>query len=219
MNRQQKAGFTVVETMIVLAVSSVLFLSVAALISGQLERFRTRDAVFNLESSVRDVLNDVTTGYYPETGTNPTCNSKTANRGENDKCIIAGKKIQFTATGIEITPIAVASSQTAFPSTANFIYLDSLKETKKYEWGITPLATPTNYVDKTFYVLNKNYNTENSANASGGQSVGIYDGLLQPLSSTNKGLVCFVNGGQNSSITLGANGGLTVNAQIKDTGC
>lgn len=222
MKRHKRAGFTIVETLIVLAVSGVLFISVAALISGQINRYRTRDAVFNLESSVRDVLNDVSTGYYPENNyNNIDCDDHItggSGRGKNT-CVLAGKKIVFTQTGIVATPVVASGSLTTTPSiTSQLKPLDNLSETKNYQWGITPTI-----VGKTFYVINKNYGTSNSSGVSGGQAVGLYgvqpDGttLVALPSVSVSNVVCFVNGGQKSSITLGKDGGLTVNAEIKSS--
>ena len=223
MIRQKKAGFTVVETLIVLAVSGVLFISVAALISGQLNRFRTRDAVFNLESSVRDVLNDVATGYYPEIGQKVTCNDIIGgeDRGQSTQCVLAGKQIEFTTNEMKITPVVASKSLSNTPTTTSQLTpLYKLTETKAYQWGIYPKNVPPDPAP-VFYVINKNYNTDNGTNVSGGQSVGIYgvSGTnLVPITGS-AGKVCFVNGGQDSSITLGKAGGLTIDATIKDTGC
>lgn len=218
--KRQRAGFTIVETLIVLAVSGVLFISVAALISGQINRYRTRDAVFNLESSVRDVLNDVSTGYYPEkVGSNPDCSGGTAGsgRGTNTGCVIAGKSITFGQDNIIINTVIANSDGSAKRIAAG------TTETKNYEWGIKPTSAPPG---KTYFVLNNTYGTAYSPNISGGQSVGLFVGTINndpqktvsisPVTNTNN-LVCFVNGGQNSSITLGKDGGITVAAQIKES--
>lgn len=218
--KRQRAGFTIVETLIVLAVSGVLFISVAALISGQINRYRTRDAVFNLESSVRDVLNDVSTGYYPEVGTNYNCDGTagTTDRGKNTSCLIAGKKIEFKPNGIVVTPVVAPSSLTTIPTISQLTPINKLSETKNYEWGIYPKGVTASGPFPTFYVLSKTYGTAYASGVSGGQSVGIYNSSLSALSGTGS-KICFVNGDGDSSITLGKDGGLTVNALTKDSSC
>ena len=59
---KKQKGFTIVETMIVLGVTGVLFISVSLLISGQTERYRYRDSMYRLQQQVQAQINDVQTG-------------------------------------------------------------------------------------------------------------------------------------------------------------
>ena len=59
-------GFTIVETLIVLAVTGVLFLSTSLMISGQTERYRYRDSMYQLQQQVQNQINSVQTGQFSE---------------------------------------------------------------------------------------------------------------------------------------------------------
>ncbi len=78
MNVRQAAssGYTIIETMIFLAVSSALFISVVLLVSGQQRRTEFAQAVRDLQSRITDIQNDVATGHYFETS-NFTCDTGT----------------------------------------------------------------------------------------------------------------------------------------------
>ncbi len=68
MNRGNRStGYTIVETMIFLAVSSLMFISAMILINGRQSRAEFIQAVRVFEANLRDVANDVSTGYYANT--------------------------------------------------------------------------------------------------------------------------------------------------------
>lgn len=83
---KKQKGFTIVETMIVLGITGVLFVSVSLLISGQTERYRYRDSMYRLQQQVQDQINDVQTGqFYTDIAT-------TDGKSDNE---LVGKKILF----------------------------------------------------------------------------------------------------------------------------
>lgn len=216
-------GFTIVETLIFLAVSSVLFVSTSVLISGQIERYRTQDAAVQLEVLGRDFVNDVTTGYYPEIGDNISCTDTTTgvNRGTNTGCVLAGKRITFnqTTNTVVATPVVTGVLTASLTNTGQLTPLTRLNETKNYPSNITNLTGA-----RTFYVLNTVFNPVIDANSDfvgGGQNVRVYavNGVnLVPTTSAN-GKICFSNGKNRSSLTIGEAGGLTAKSQLKDTSC
>ena len=57
-------GYTIVETLIFLAVSSAMFVSAMLLISGQQNKAQFVNAVRDFEAQLRDVANNTFTGYY-----------------------------------------------------------------------------------------------------------------------------------------------------------
>lgn len=77
-----KKGFTIVETLIVLAVSSFLFVVISITISGQVQSYRHRDAMYRLQQSVQNTINDVQTGRFIVTG-------------GVDNQVLNGKKVLF----------------------------------------------------------------------------------------------------------------------------
>lgn len=228
----KSAGFTIVETMMFLAVSGVIFVSVVLLLQGQLSRYQSRDAMNQLESTARGALNDVTNGYYPIMHNNYTCNDTvdTADRGRgsNTNCVLAGKSVTFNDNNVDIETWVTPFGTDSMPSSINanpevkeinkISKIDGLKETKNYQWAIKPVSITT------FYILNTIYSTDNTDSfVSGAQSVKLFksDGLsITPVTGDdNDNKVCFNNSSHKSSLTFGVNGALTVFVTFKDEDC
>ncbi len=104
-------GYTIVEALIFLAVSAVMFTSAVRLISGQQNKAQFNQGVQEIESRLRDIINDVATGYYPPIGNisctanTPTGSGITINytsnqgQGKNAGCIFIGKALHFVPAG------------------------------------------------------------------------------------------------------------------------
>ncbi len=99
-------GFTIVETLIVLAVTSLLFVSVALLINGRQNRTNFLVGVRSLQQQFQQIINETESGYYPNNG-NFSCSvagpplsitSGTTPQGKNQDCIFAGKTIVVGGT-------------------------------------------------------------------------------------------------------------------------
>lgn len=97
-------GFTVIEVMIVLAVTGLLFVSAAALISGKQNQTAFSQSIRQIQSQIQQVINEVSVGYYPNLG-NVQCNgaggtvaltnASGTGQGANAGCIFLGKAMQF----------------------------------------------------------------------------------------------------------------------------
>lgn len=107
-SRKTLGGYTIVETLIFLAVSTAMFVAVVALVSGQQQKADFTQAVRNFESNMQDIANDVSTGYaaYPfrpgesckVTGTNTVLIDNSA-VGAQQRCIFLGRAIQAVPGG------------------------------------------------------------------------------------------------------------------------
>jgi prepilin-type N-terminal cleavage/methylation domain-containing protein len=107
MNRVASSdGFTIVESMIVLAVTGIMFVAVSAGWSGRQRSSAYQTAVRDTSSMIQQSISDVTNGYFPST-TNFSCTSSggplsfgtSGRQGGNDKCIFLGKSIEFSSEG------------------------------------------------------------------------------------------------------------------------
>lgn len=104
MKRARSSGFTIVEVMIVLAVTGLLFLSAASLISGKVDQTEFDQSVRSAQQQVQDTINEVSSGSFPDSS-NFSCsqNGSTivvtmltqSQQGTNNGCIFLGKVIQF----------------------------------------------------------------------------------------------------------------------------
>ena len=102
-------GFTVVETLIVLAVTGGLFAAVALTLSGRQQRTQFTQGVQEIQSQIQQVINDVGSGYFPSTSgfsctsalAGPLMTTGTNEQGTNGGCIFLGKAIQFGVSGTD----------------------------------------------------------------------------------------------------------------------
>lgn len=131
MNRgrgQHKAplgGYTIVETLIFLAVSAALFVAAMFLIGGQQNKAQFVNVVRDFETRLTDIANDVSTGYYEtvpgmkcEFGPQgPTFLATGGDLGTNKGCIFVGKVVKFgsiypTVESSKYTVLTMAGNRT-----------------------------------------------------------------------------------------------------------
>ncbi len=110
-------GYTVLEALIFLAVSGILFAVVYPTFAGRDNKTKFSQSVRDLESKINDVSNDVTTGYYPSSdvrcevsGTPEVIRLNSggvgiATQGSRQDCIFVGKVLRF---GDDSSPSEVA---------------------------------------------------------------------------------------------------------------
>ncbi len=107
-------AFTIVEVMIVLAVTSALLIMSLRLITGQQGKTEFVQAINDIQSVINDTINHVSTGFYPKAGnftcvaslagartdgkTAPVVTSVASNQGTNKDCAFVGEAIHFTQT-------------------------------------------------------------------------------------------------------------------------
>jgi type II secretory pathway pseudopilin PulG len=106
MRRGVPHGYTIVEVMIFLAVTGALFAMIAITFAGQRGRTQFQTAAREVESQIRDIVNNTSSGYY-QTNEDFTCTanpsgpqfSNAANdleQGANQGCIFLGPAMRFT---------------------------------------------------------------------------------------------------------------------------
>lgn len=99
-----RGGYTIIETLIVLAASSGLVLIIIALITGQQGKTQFAQAVREADARIQDVMNDYTTGYLvrsdnvsctaDSSGGRPALTSSASQQGRNVGCVYVGRLIQ-----------------------------------------------------------------------------------------------------------------------------
>jgi prepilin-type N-terminal cleavage/methylation domain-containing protein len=102
-------GFTIIETLIVLAITGGLFAAVALTLSGRQARTQFEQSIQEVKSQIEQTINEVATGFYANTGnfrcnaggSGPILTAGTTNQGENTGCIFLGKAMQFDMTGTD----------------------------------------------------------------------------------------------------------------------
>ncbi len=108
MIRRNANGYTIIETMMFLIISASLFGTVIIAMTQQNRRNQFTQSVDAMQVKLQDVLNDVSTGFYPYT-TGYSCGggqngpmfstSSTKEQGANQDCVFVGKALQFEPQG------------------------------------------------------------------------------------------------------------------------
>ena len=98
-------GFTIIETLIVLAVSASMLLAVIAMINNQQGKSQFNQAINNVTQQLQQSIDDVANGYYPTnnitctaSGGLPSITSGATGLGSNQDCVLVGKVIVFDST-------------------------------------------------------------------------------------------------------------------------
>ena len=108
MKRPNNHGFTIVESMIVLAVSGALFAALAMMVSGQQSRARFNSSVNDLVAQIQTQMNVVSTGSYSSQD-NFTCSQSVSGvtigsgatpSGSNQPCVFLGNAMMFDTSDI-----------------------------------------------------------------------------------------------------------------------
>jgi type II secretory pathway pseudopilin PulG len=112
MKSGQNDGYTIIEVLIFIAVSASLFVSAMVAIGGRQQQVQFTQAVRGFDSQLKDLMNDVSTGFFPGLGTvncrmdpsasanvRPELNTQNVDesiqQGTSDNCIFVGKALQF----------------------------------------------------------------------------------------------------------------------------
>lgn len=108
----QQRGFTIVETLIVLAVSMLIFISAVALVNGKQRNTEFNQSIRQIQGKIEQTINDVGSGYYVNDGST-TCaigagrpqlgGAGTDAQGSNKDCLFMGKVMQFGIQGSDNT--------------------------------------------------------------------------------------------------------------------
>ncbi len=102
-------GYTLVEVMIVMVVSAALFVSAVLAVQGRQGRTQFAQGLRDVDSRIQDIINDVSTGFYPNNG-GFSCTVASVggairfedtdnSAGTNDQCVFIGKVVQFAEAG------------------------------------------------------------------------------------------------------------------------
>ncbi len=113
---RQPFGFTIIEVMIVLAISGFIFLSAVLLINGKQSSTEFFVSTNDFKTEMQHVVSDIVDGYYPNTtnyscsaptpGTVPTISSSASKQGTDYGCVFLGKVVQFNNPNLNIYVVA-----------------------------------------------------------------------------------------------------------------
>ena len=120
-NRGKKQkGYTIVEVMIFLAVSGLMFVMAAGLVSGKQSKAEFKQGMSAVNAQLVAIPNDVANGFYPSnsgfscTVTNGVLSFSTLltnGQGSNKDCVFLGKVLQFDRNGTDYSNYTIAGSR------------------------------------------------------------------------------------------------------------
>ncbi|HEY5442287.1 MAG TPA: prepilin-type N-terminal cleavage/methylation domain-containing protein [Candidatus Saccharimonadales bacterium] len=114
---RQPLGYTIIEVMIVLAVSGVMFLIAASFINGKQARSAFTAGVNDMASQIQDTVEQVTDGKYSDIPL--SCSTGGGNltfpvggaQGTNSDCVFLGKLFRFTTNSPNYTLSSLAGKR------------------------------------------------------------------------------------------------------------
>jgi type II secretory pathway pseudopilin PulG len=152
MKRQaNSAGFTIVETMVVLAVTGVLFATIALTLSSRQQSNEFTQAIQDVRSQIQQTIANVQSGYYTskgsynctDTGSSLSITGGSNQLGTNEACVFLGDVIQFNSDNMVIYPIAGrrTADDLSSSSATPIVGADGTDESSTYalKYGVTPV--------------------------------------------------------------------------------
>jgi len=148
------AGFTIVETMIVLAVTGALFVAIAGTLAGRQRSNEFTQSINDVRTQIQQVVTEIRNGYYPSSNDFSCRNTGSAlaidrstsvNQGKNTDCVFLGKVMQFNVNGLDMSNVLVypvagirtaATIANADPSVVRNGVVDT-SATFKLKYGLT----------------------------------------------------------------------------------
>lgn len=207
---KQPLGYTIVEVLIVLAISSAMFAIAANFISGKQEHTSFTQGVNETASRLQDIIEQVTDGHYSDVpltcsqGAGLTINdgSPTPGQGRNQDCVFLGKIIHFYRDGTpdpqnyEIFSLADARSANGQLPNPFVAFIPTLT---------TQSVMPQNLEVDTVIVKPANPALPDNPNAF---NIGFAQGLgtADPLAAVDPSAPTYKSGAQNVSLVYAPTG-------------
>lgn len=161
MKRLNNSGFTIIETMLFLAITGALIAGLLVGVGGSINAQRYRDSVVSLQSflqrqysNVSNVQNDIAMGDVS------ACSGA---KGQSD-CVIVGKYITPAPAGsvqnlevqtvlLNLTPNSIAGSNDIDAITNGNIYTTTINETYNLDWGVSVKSLLSTSESDNFSIL------------------------------------------------------------------
>lgn len=102
-----RSGFTIVETLVVITISSLLLTSAILLVAGQQRKVEFNQAAQDIRSVIERIISETSAGHYPNSGFSCNATASSVNitatagpgQGKNTNCIFLGRAMQFGNNG------------------------------------------------------------------------------------------------------------------------
>jgi type II secretory pathway pseudopilin PulG len=244
---KKQKGFTVVEALIVLAVTGVIFVSTSIMIRGQVAKYQYRESVTQLSQLIQNVIRDTENGYFPtNTQVNAGTDSAKTLQGKRlilckstGTCTLGNTKIRVeTIKGDPTNPFEVqATDVITIPGGLTYLgyYLPGTATKSPDPNGFnvyfgnllgsgTFSATGGNVYGAQIGFNGQNvvmydYTVNSRVTGGGGIPAGMTTANeLRSINGGNGVALCF-QGVKKGSITYGKAGGLSIDVNYDDSNC
>lgn len=109
MKRAASGGFTIVESMVVLGVTGVLFVSLVGMVAGQQSKARFKASMTDITTQIQSQINEVATGFYSTADTfrctavggNLFVSGQVTEQGTNAGCTFLGRAMMYGIPGTD----------------------------------------------------------------------------------------------------------------------
>lgn len=97
--RSMKRGFTIIEVVLVLAVSSLFAVGMFAGWNNNIEKHRYEDALNTLKSDIQAIFDDVQNPNRPVERASSACGAASSDQRGSSNCILLGRLVVFSPSG------------------------------------------------------------------------------------------------------------------------
>ncbi|HVV66698.1 MAG TPA: prepilin-type N-terminal cleavage/methylation domain-containing protein [Candidatus Saccharimonadales bacterium] len=230
--QKQGMGYTIIEVMIVLAVSGLMFVIAATFINGKQEKTAFTQGVNEMASRVQDVIEQVTDGNYSDiplkcTGSpsGTTIGSDpTETQGTNSSCVFIGKFFHFgvsgtptnyelfslaaffgsTSLGADVTPITGAVDLTQQQTTPQHLNVAWVKANGATTYGFGFVQSQGTKVSGDYTNGAQTIGLVYSPSLTGGASESTAASELKGhVASASSAQICMTDGNRSAFITVG----------------
>jgi len=221
---KQPLGYTIVEVMVVLAVSGVMFLIAAQFINGKQQRAAFTSGVNDMASQIQDVIEQVTDGKYSDIPLNCSLTTPTTigfsvgtqTQGTHAACAFVGKFLHFNVNGdktlYEVFSLAAPSAATD---------LNGVKPIDGGSYSLTVQATTPQSLDVKKVTINGttqvygfgftqsqgsviSTGTTTTGYSSGGQTINLVYGNISPTASESTAATSITGNGSSPAPLIAA---------------
>ena len=205
---RKQRGFTIVEVLIVLAVTSAMFVMAVYAINGKQDQTEFQQSVNDIQSSIQQEIDKVAAGDYADTG-NFTCDGTlgsviitpgTTKQGSNTGCIFLGRVLQFGVHGtnpeqyISYSIAGLQNNNGSLTAALPVAIAPGAVTNTSY-----PNASVTNALHDGLHVVSMKYNGNNVGAVGFLSSLGQYSGTTLLSGSQTINLIPVTNSALNTT--------------------
>ena len=220
------SGYTIIEVLIVLAISSFMFVIASQFISGKAADTSFRTGVNEMASRIQDAIDQVSNGQYTDqqvacsvVGSVFTFTANSGSQGNSQDCIFIGKYFAFSAgdTKYPLYTIAGKTVNDGSYASANPQIISQFTYKNVIPQGLKP------YVPK-YFGFAQSLGSYSGSYSSGAQSLKIVTNTSSPsdngpitlntLNLDEKIDLCLTDGTRSGKITIGENSSVSVTTKI-----